>query len=145
MTVSGEATGAKDLPMFRKVVGTSMLWACIGSAIALTFTTIFPKPTLSLFTTDQTIIDSSVFLLFLVMFNLFGKSGNIIIGNGIRGYGDTRWMLITQICGTFAVVGIAALFVFVFHWGILGVFLAVIFDEAIRAIINSVRFLKIKF
>jgi len=145
MTVSGEATGAKNLPLYRSVVGTAMLWSSILSAVVLIFACIFPKQILGIMTTDKEVIEMSVMFLILVQFNLFGKSGNIIIGNGIRGYGDTRWMLITQIVGTVSVVGIAALFVFVFKWGMLGVFLAVILDEASRAIINSVRFLKIRF
>jgi len=145
MTVSGEATGAKNLQMYRKVVGTSMRWSCIMSAVVLLITCIFPRQILSVFTTDKEVIEMSVIFVILVMFNLFGKSGNIVIGGGIRGYGDTRWMLITQIVGTFSVVGMSALFVFVFKWGILGVFLAVIFDEGFRAIVNSVRFLKVRF
>ena len=87
----------------------------------------------------------SVFFVILVAVNLFGKSGNIILGNGIRGYGDTKWMLFTQVLGTVGVVGIAALCVYVFKLGILGVFVAVLCDEAVRAVINFVRFLKIKF
>ena len=77
--------------------------------------------------------------------NLFGKSGNIILGSGIRGYGDTRWMLITQSIGTAGVVSIAALCVFVFKLGILGVFIAVLLDEAMRALINLIRFLEFFF
>lgn len=50
-------------------------------------------------------------------------------------YGDTKWKLFTQIFGTFSVVGLAALCVFV----------AVLCDEIIRAVINSIRFIKIKF
>ena len=81
----------------------------------------------------------------LVAANLFGKSGNIIIGNGIRGYGDTKWMFITQTFGTVGVVGLSCLFVFVFKLGMLGVFIAVLCDEALRALINFIRFLRIKF
>ena len=81
----------------------------------------------------------------LVAANLFGKSGNIIIGNGIRGYGDTKWMLFTQIMGTAGVIGLSSLCVFVFKLGMLGVFIAVLCDEALRALINFVRFLRIKF
>lgn len=145
MTVTGEATGAKDIKLYRKVVGTAMLWSCIMAAIALVFVSIFPRATLSLFTKDKEVIEMSVIFIILVMVNLFGKSGNIIIGNGIRGSGDTRWMLFTQIFGTVNVVGMAALFVFVFKWGMLGVFLAVIVDEAVRAAINSIKFLRVRF
>ena len=76
---------------------------------------------------------------------MFSKSLNIIIGNGIRGYGDTRWMFFTQIFGTVFVVSMALLFVIGLHLGIVGVFLAVLADEFVRGIINSIRFFKIRF
>ena len=145
LTLSGEATGAKDLKLFRAVVKTSFKWSWLVSACALILTSVFPRLTLSLFTTDAAVIEMSVIYIIFVAVNLFGKSGNIIIGNGIRGYGDTKWMLFTQILGTVGVVSGAALCVFVFKLGMLGVFIAVLCDEAIRAVINSVRFLKIRF
>ena len=48
-------------------------------------------------------------------------------------------------CECFGVVGMASLCVFVFKLGMLGVFIAVLCDEAIRMVINFIRFLKIKF
>ncbi len=145
MTLTGEATGARDLPLYRKIAGTAMFWANAVSAFALIFVCIFPRLTLSLFTTDSEVIEMSVVFIILVMINLFGKSGNIIIGNTIRGYGDTKWMLFTQSIGTVGVVAIASLFVFVFKMGMLGVFVAVIVDEALRAVVNVIRFLRIRF
>ena len=145
LTLTGEATGARDHKLYRNVVKTSIQWSFLVAAFALIFISIFPKLTLSLFTTDKAVIEMSVIYIILVAANLFGKSTNIIVGNGIRGYGDTKWMMFTQIMGTFGVVGIAALCVFVFKWGMIGVFIAVLCDEAFRAIINTIRFLKIKF
>ncbi len=145
LTLTGEATGAKDHKLYRAIVKTATRWAFLVSAFALIFVSIFPRQTLSLFTTDQAVIEMSVIYIILVAVNLFGKSGNIIIGNGIRGYGDTKWMLFTQILGTIGVVGISVLCVFVFKLGMTGVFIAVLCDEAIRAVINFIRFLKIKF
>lgn len=145
LTLTGEATGAKDHKLYRNVVKTSILWAFMVAAFALIFVSIFPRITLSLFTTDKEVIESSVIFIILVAANLFGKSSNIIFGNGIRGYGDTKWMLVTQTLGTFSVVGLAALCVFVFKLGMLGVFIAVLFDEASRAFINFARFSRIQF
>jgi len=145
LTLTGEATGAKDLKLYRSVVKTSVKWSFLVAAFALIFVSIFPRLTLSLFTTDKEVIEMSVIYIILVATNLFGKSGNIIIGNGIRGYGDTKWMLFTQILGTVGVIGLSCLCVFVFKLGMLGVFIAVLCDEAIRALINFIRFLKIKF
>lgn len=145
LTLTGEATGAKDMKLYRNVVKTAIKWSFLVSALALIFISIFPRLTLSLFTTDKEVIEMSVIYIILVAANLFGKSGNIIIGNGIRGYGDTKWMLFTQIMGTAGVIGLSSLCVFVFKLGMLGVFIAVLCDEALRALINFVRFLRIKF
>lgn len=145
LTITGEATGAKDHKLYRDVVKTAIRWSFCVAAITLIFISIFPKLPLRLFTTDEEVLRISVVYIILMAVNLFGKSGNIILGSGIRGYGDTRWMLITQSIGTAGVVSIAALCVFVFKLGILGVFIAVLLDEAMRALINLIRFLKIKF
>ena len=145
LTLTGEATGAKDLKLYRSVVKTSVKWSFLVAAFALIFVSIFPRLTLSLFTTDKEVIEMSVIYIILVATNLFGKSGNIIIGNGIRGYGDTKWMFFTQVLGTAGVIGLACLCVFVFKLGMLGVFIAVLCDEAVRALVNFVRFMRIKF
>ncbi len=145
LTLTGEATGAKDLKLYRSVVKTSVKWSFLVAAFALIFVSIFPRLTLSLFTTDKEVIEMSVIYIILVATNLFGKSGNIIIGNGIRGYGDTKWMFFTQALGTAGVIGLACLCVFVFKLGMLGVFIAVLCDEAVRALVNFIRFMRIKF
>ena len=73
---------------------------------------------------------------------LLPKAVNITIGHGIRGYGDTRWMFYTQIFGTVFVSCAAAVMIFGFKLGVLGLFFAVGLDETIRAVINFVRFVK---
>ena len=52
-------------------------------------------------------------------------------------------MDITQIFGTFFVIGCACLFVYGFNLGIIGVFFAVIADEGVRAIINLFKLRRI--
>jgi len=42
-------------------------------------------------------IEGSHLYLALVCVNLFSKSTNVIVGSGIKGYGDTKWMFFTQI------------------------------------------------
>lgn len=145
VTLTGEATGAKDFKLFRNIVKTAYIWAAMVAAFTLVMTILFPRQILGCFTTDQAIVESSALFLALVAVNMFAKSANIIVGNGIRGAGDTRWMLITQLIGTVGVVSIAALLVYQFHLGMIGIFVAVMTDEAFRALLNLVRFLKIRF
>lgn len=145
MTVSGEATGSQDFRIFRKSIGTSYSWSAIVSGVTLVLAILFPRQILEIFTSDQGIISSSTVFLMLIALNLFSKSGNIIVGNGIRGFGDTRWMMCTQIFGTVFTVCSAMFFVYTLKLGILGVFIAVLMDEALRFIINSIRFFRIRF
>ncbi len=145
MTLTGEATGAKDLPLYRKIVKTSLLWSFIVSGFTLLMAILFPQQILSWFTKDINIITTSAVYLTIVGINLFGKSGNIIVGCGIRGYGNTRWMFFTQIFGTISIITMAILFVNVFHFGMIGVFFAIMVDEYSRATINYIRYRKIKF
>ena len=52
-------------------------------------------------------------------------------------------MLFTQIFGTIWIVGVASVLLFVCILGILGVFLAVLLDEGVRALINFWKYLRI--
>ena len=85
------------------------------------------------------LITSCGIYLVLACLDLFSKGGNIIAGNAIRGYGNPCWMLMTQIAGTVFVISVALLFVKVFNWGILGVFSAVLLDEFVRNIVNTLK------
>ena len=145
MTVCGEATGANNIKLFRNTVRTAYIWSAMLAAVTVVCSLIFPKQILGVFTQDSGVINNSAIYLLLISINLFGKSGNMIVGNGIRGYGDTKWMFFTQIFGTIFVVSVACLFVFGLHFGMIGVYFAVIADEIVRALINTGRFSKIKF
>ena len=115
----------------------------IVALVMLVVCLICPKQLISLFTSDKTIIETCGLYLILMCMNLYGKSANIIIGNGIRGSGDTKWMFYVQIFGTIFVIACASFFVFVLKFGIAGVFFAVIADELVRSIINLSKFIRI--
>lgn len=140
MILSGEAYGAKDRYKYKHVCMIAYSLTVCCALVTLGICLAVPEQIVRTFTNDATIIPMCCGYLILMCINLYGKSANIIIGNGIRGSGDTRWMFFTQIFGTFFVIGCALLFVFVVHLGIAGVFLAVIADEIVRACINLWHF-----
>lgn len=143
MTLTGEANGRKDRNQYKQVVKLAYLFSAAIAFVTLIICAVFPKQILSLFSSDEQIITGCGIYLIMVCINLFGKAGNIIVGAGIKGNGDTRWMLCTQIFGTILVVGCACFFVYVLKLGIIGVFMAVVVDEAVRALVNLSRFLHI--
>lgn len=95
---------------------------------------------LSLFTNQNAIILQSSSYLIIMFFTLIPKTLNVIIGSSIRAMGNVKWMLITQIIGTFLTVVLSYLFVFQLDIGTKGVFIAFFFDELFRALINYIKF-----
>lgn len=143
MTLTSEATGKKDLSQYKGVCICAYGMCAIVAVIMIILGIAVPEQIIALFTKDTSIITTSSIYLLMIGINLFSKSANIIIGNGIRGSGNTKWMLYTQMFGTIGIVGAAAFFVYVCKFGITGVFLAVLVDEAVRALINLWKYLRI--
>lgn len=143
MTLTGEAKGKKDKTQFKQVVKLAYMLSAAIALVTLAICAVFPRQILGMFSSDQQIIAGCGVYLMMVCINLFGKSANIIVGSGIKGNGDTKWMLCTQLFGTVLIVASACIFVYVLKLGIMGVFMAVIVDEAVRALINLGKFMRI--
>lgn len=137
LTLSGYETGKKNnRGVWDVVISSSVL--CLGIAIVnLLLFMAFPKPILGLFTTNTAVLAMAPMYLFVVGIDLFPKSGNIIFGSGIRGYGQPSWMLKTQLFGTAFVMVFSTVLVMVFHMGILAIFSLVVIDEVLRFILNG--------
>lgn len=143
MTLSGEAYGRRDAAQYKAACKTAYSLCVLVAVIVLAVCIAIPKQIVGIFTSDDAIIAMCSTYLYIMCINLYSKSANIIVGNGIRASGNTIWMLMTQIFGTFFVVGVAYLFVNGIKLGILGVFLAVLLDEAVRAVINLIKYIGI--
>lgn len=143
MTLTSEAKGKKDISQYKGVCICAYSLCIIVAVVMVICGVAIPEQILRLFTKDTSIITSCSIYLLIIGINLFSKSANIIVGNAIRGSGNTKWMLYTQIFGTVWIVCVAAFFVYVCDFGILGVFLAVLVDEAVRAVINFMKYLSI--
>lgn len=140
-TLVGEQKGAGDHRQARSIGLRCLRYSLTFSAgVALAFL-LLPVPILGLFTTDTALVQSTVIFLYIAGFTVFFRGGNIVIGGGIRGLGDTPWMLMTQIVGTFVFIGVLAwVLAITLGWGLLGVFVALSLDEFLRFLINFGRF-----
>lgn len=142
LTLVGQEIGAKD-PRKARNTGLVCLALSLGIClvVAIAFRT-FPRQLLGLFTDDVSIVDISVPYLVFVSWILFPKAVNCVIGLCIRGMGDTRWMLYTQIFGTFFMITAGYVLILHTNLGLLGIFVTLIADETIRSIVNLLRFLR---
>ena len=143
LTVSGQETGKRNPKGVGQVTGIALTWSFIIEAFVMVMFMLFPELITSWFTTDASIIAASGTYLLIVGINLFPKSTNITVGSGIKGFGDTRWMLGTQIFGTIFIVLSSTIIVRVLHRGIGTMFLLIVADETIRSFINGWKLRKI--
>ena len=137
LTLSGYETGKKNVRGVKEVVKSAAVTAWVISAFNLILFLIIPRQILGLFTTDEAVLLAAPLYLLIVGIDLFPKSGNIIFGAGIRGYGEPGWMLKTQLFGTVFVIGLSSILVLVFHLGIMELFCLVVADETVRFLLNG--------
>ena len=73
---------------------------------------------------------------------MFPRAVNNVIGLGIRGMGDTKWMLYGQVFGTTLAIALSYIFIFILNMGLMGIFIMFLIDETVRSIVNILRFWK---
>ncbi len=109
---------------------------CIG--VALIFN-VFSMDLLAVFT-KSTLTPYQIRLYFLFLsFIIFPKMINVIVGSLIKGTGDTRWMLVTQIPGTLLIILSAYLVVLYWGQGFIGLLWVLFADEFWRAVVNAFK------
>lgn len=141
-TLSGRATGAGNGKEAAQATFRCLKISLLISAAFMLIYILSAENLVSLFTNDRAMIAECYPFLVMASIFLIPKAVNVIIGHGIRGSGDTRWMLSTQIFGTIFVVSLSYIMVFPAGLAITGVYITWIADEFIRAVINTLRFIK---
>ncbi|MBI9049703.1 MAG: MATE family efflux transporter [Anaerolineaceae bacterium] len=139
-TLVGQRTGERDISSAREsgLIGT---FYAISFCLLFTFSfALFPRQIISIFTPDTHLIEKAAPFLVITAFTMIPRAINIISGNAIRGYGDTMWMLVTQIFGIVFIVTTAYILMFPLGFGMYGLFIAMFADETLRGIINTTRF-----
>ena len=140
MVLVGKELGAKNKKAAGEVAFLSLKYALVICCIASLTFFIFPELILSIFSSDQDLIERSVPLLNIVSITIFPVAVNVVMGNAIRGLKDTRWMFYTQSFGTIFVISVSAILLFYFELDLRGVLITVLLDEMIRGSLNFNRF-----
>lgn len=135
----GNKSGERDLAGARRV---GLLGSLYTIACCLLFTVSFmaiPGPILAVFTPDADLVQKAAPLLMITAFTMMPRAVNIVSGHGVRGYGDTLWMLATQIFGIFFIIALSHALMFPLGFGMYGLFIAMFSDETVRGVINTIR------
>ena len=142
MTLVGQNMGAGRFKDAIRVGFLGLCYSLLCCAVASFFFLTMSENILSIFTSDAKIIQEASPLLSIIAITVFPVAVNVVIGGAIRGMKDTQWMFFTQIIGTGFTIAVCAVFVLVYHMGLVGVFLTALADESIRALLNFIRFFK---
>ncbi|WP_171691925.1 MATE family efflux transporter [Paenibacillus germinis] len=96
---------------------------------------------LMLYTNDETIIREGAWALRIVGFIQVSQISQFVLGGALRGAGDTRYPLYSTFIGVWGIrVVLSYLFVYVFHWGMVGLWSAVACDQFLRSNLIYLRF-----
>jgi putative MATE family efflux protein len=140
LTMVGQNTGARDPRQAQRTGFLCLSFSLAICAVVAVLFRLFPRQILLLFTDDPSILEVSVPYLIFVTWVLFPKAVNNVIGLCIRGMGDTRWMLYTQIFGTVFMIGAGYWLILGSGLGLKGIFITLLADEALRGVANLLRF-----
>jgi putative MATE family efflux protein len=142
LTLVGHKTGEDNQKQAVGVGFRCLRFSLVICVIFAALFVIFPKGIIRLFTNDLSLIGYAAPFLMFVSITIFPRSINNVIGLGIRGTGDTRWMLYGQMVGTVLVITLSYLLIFPAGLGLWGIFITLLIDETVRGIINLLRFWK---
>ncbi|MDD2955906.1 MAG: MATE family efflux transporter [Oscillospiraceae bacterium] len=96
---------------------------------------LFAEPLIRLFTHDETVVMLAAAMLRIVAIAQPLTTSYSILSGALRGAGDARGPFIIGACCMWGLrLTLSCLFVFVFHWGLYGIWIAMIIDNMTRGI-----------
>lgn len=140
MTLIGQSIGENDNKKGARYMHVCVVLNVVLVLITIVIFALIPDQILSIFTNKKDIVEESAPYLIFTGFILLPKCINVVIGNGIRAYGDTRWMLFTQTIGSVLVVSCSYILVRILDIHVVAIYITLFFDEATRAIINYIHY-----
>lgn len=139
--LTGKFNGAGQI---KKIVGTVRQGWLLGMLFQVSvgiFMFLFPRYLILIFTNDSTIMDYAYLPVRIIgLFQIFLATDAALTG-GLRGVGDTRFPMYAMMLSTWLVrIPVGFIMVKFFNLGLLGAWIGMMADMAIRAIAKYIRF-----
>lgn len=129
----GRHVGAGELRRADALMRRSLKLALAGAFAVAVAAALAGPWLLRAFTQDEAVVRAGAQLLWLHVLLELGRTLNVVVINALRGTGDARFPVVV---GVFSMLGVMAggawFFGAVLGWGLLGVWLALALDEALR-------------
>lgn len=140
-TLVGQYLGAENPKLAQKSGYIAVKMASIVMGVFGLFFFIWPDIFLMIFTRDKDILNSARWCLRIVAISQPFLAGVMGFAGGLRGAGDTKWVLIITFTGIWGIrLTLAYLFVIVLELGLIGAWIAMSIDLIIRGLLLFIRF-----
>jgi putative MATE family efflux protein len=140
-TLVGQLLGARKPDIAEESARQTRLIGMMVAGVTAFVIFFFGRYLVMLYTDDTSIIEQGRVCLRIIAAIQPAQSTQFILAGALRGAGDTRFPLYSTMLGMWGMrVALSYLFVLVFKWGLTGAWLAIAFDQVIRAILIYTRF-----
>jgi len=137
----GRAVGADDYPLAEKYTIYARRLARISTAAVTLNFILWARPIIGIYTDDPVVIAYGIPVFFFMAATQYIQSSQMCTAGALRGSGDTMYPFYASIVGIWGFrIILAALFVFVFDWGVWGAWLAFFIDQNGRSFVVKRRF-----
>ena len=139
----GYLMGAGDIEETYKTVLNTLKPAIISSLIVSITLIVFSNPLYGIFTDNAEILRLGRTILIIDLVLEIGRAFNMVIIRGMQAAGDIAYPIIVGVSSMWLVAtALSYVFGIVFRWGLEGVWIAMMLDECIRAVIFYTRWQK---
>jgi putative MATE family efflux protein len=126
--------GQGDKITAQRISGNTVTLLAIISVLFTAFGLIFLEPMLSIFGASPDVMPYAKEYMSIILLGTVFQCYSFGMNNMMRAEGKPVISMVTMLIGTALNVVLAPLFIFVFHWGMLGAALATVFSQAVSAI-----------
>jgi putative MATE family efflux protein len=147
-SIAATALIGQNLGAGREDAAAASVWAAnwislgLSAVLSLAFF-LYAAPLSGLFTqgADPGLIALAATCARILAFGQLGSSLNLVLAGGLRGAGDTRWVMYITAVGTWVFrLGLAFLLGIVWRQGLPGIWVAVAIDQSVRGLLTIWRF-----
>lgn len=140
-----QSFGEKNFPRLRRLLALSVNLAVLITVILTAFSMTFLRTILGLLRTDPSIIEESLSYGYILFGGLIATITYNLSAAILRSLGDSKTPLKAIIVSSIMNISLNSLFIFVFHWGVIGAAAATIISQLFSGAVCLNKLRKIEF
>ena len=142
-TLIGMSVGVGSVKLSMRYFRVIMKWNLILTAVTASVLIFLPRQMFSLLSNDTDVIALGAIYLMIMGFCQFPQQSSGVFAGVLRGGGDNRATLLISSIGLLGVrIPLCFLFANTFGWGIIGIWVAMSIDIAVRFVLFSTRYFR---